>query len=749
MKHRQSGVPRDSAPRPRATVVRSFGALLWLICAALAVPVSSTEINLLFTWNIQGEVMTADSSAASSRWLDRWAALSKCSTDSSTLLIDLGNTFYPGYLSRFSYGSILNELLNQVHFSAKCVTPKDFYQGRAQLGKLRERAAYDFLSTNILDKSSKKNLFAPVTERTVEGIRLRFLSIASPAEAAQARNLRRDSVEIAAPAECLKRALRAPPQPGPVVTICLCDKLTLEQFPALLDLDGIDIFVCGLPDFDPAARRGVSDAKLANGKRIVSVPPFSKGAGRLVISSREAAGVVDRVLSFATFDLSSSPIDSAAEPRLRGLTEKWTDLYTKETSSFVAQMDTPLKKNQPAVIGNLLRERFRCDLACLESSLVSDAVLPARITMKDLDRLLTASPDLLLCKFPGSAITRLRRVQGVTWIGVESRGGIVSKDVYSVVLTESAFARLKAEAGGGTAFPAPHYTFTSVTEAIEHQLSERKRRTYDFGFLDRRWQRCGETETEISLRRISVGNPNHIETLSGVTYEPFSDWDLNVHLPLRFYNCNNRFDFLSNLEYSAASGVIERNFLEFKLDYSYSASPVIGPYASADYQTFLLREPKADMPIQMRTTLGVVATPDDWTLKLGFGAEKLTATTAGNPFAPLQGIFPGNEGFWNPAFEIDAEGSYSVADLLRTLDVQIPSDQDIHLDLLWDNTISLPRQDARLETRLNVDLSADIIPGINVKTGYDIFYARFFHAKNNFYNLEPSLSIVGSFPFKW
>jgi hypothetical protein len=413
-------------------------------------------------------------------------------------------------------------------------------------------------------------------------------------------------------------------------------------------------------------------------------------------------------------------------------------------------MDAPLEKNQAVTVGNLLREHTRTDLACFEASLVTDAHLACSITNQDLDRLITASPDLLRWLLSGSDINRMRRIEAVQWIGLDAKPGIIGREIYSVVLTENAYALITEALGGGGGLPKPEYLFMSVVEAITEQLSTRKPRTYEFKSLGLRWRRFGEVSTEVSAQSMGVRNPYGIEALSGVSYESYSNWNINLQVPLSIYNAWNRFDLLANIDYSSSNSSIERNILEFKLDYGYNPNWAINAYASADYQTFIVKEPEIDMPVRIRTIAGAMAKPGEWTMKLGFGAEKIVSSSHHNPFQPFDAIFSGSgEERWDPSFEFSVQGSQSIADLLRFRGLGIPEEKTLDADVTWKNILSLPSEGSRFETRLTVELSADIIPDVNVKTGYDIFFARYLRDKRDFYNFNPSLSILGTYRFKW
>jgi hypothetical protein len=703
---------------------------------------------LYFTWNIQGEVAADTASPEGERLRSEWERLAEAGRDSAVMIVDLGNTFYPGALSRFSYGSLMGELLNRTHVAVKAVGIKDFFQGRERLAVLRERAGYAFLSSNLIDKKTRRPLWDPVVTRSPGGICVRIVSALSPKEAAASKPLSLDGVKIADPVSCLKEHLATFPDRARPFTICLCDKQTLDEYPALQDLDGIDLFACGMPKFDPARSRSPRETLLANGRRILYVPPFSEGVGMLVLTAEE--GMPARPAEFTIQRAAGVQPSSRQSPFFSDLVGKWTALYLKEKGAVVARMDEPLVKNQVAAVGNLLRERTGADLACLEASLITEARLAGSVTGRDLDRLITSSPDLLVWKLSGSDIGRARRVDGVQWVGIDAGSGVAGREMYSVVITENAFSLITEALGGGGGFPKPRYLFTSITEAVADQLSSRKSKTYDFNGLGRRWRRSGEASAEVSAQSMTVGNRRGIDGLSGVSYEPYSNWNINLKVPLSIHNAWHRFDVSTDIDYASSEASIERNFLELKLDYGFNPNFPINAYASADYQSFIVKEPGTDMPVRMRTTAGAMTEQGEWTFKLGFGAEKLLSSPRGDPFHPFGDIVTGRGGErWAPAFELTAQGGQSVSDLLRSCGLGIPMDRDIDADVSWRNLLSLARGGSRLETRLTLELAADVITNVKVKVGYDLYWARLLRDRVDFYNFNPSLSILGTYRFKW
>ena len=719
------------------------GALLLASCIGC---VEAKQGTLFLTWGIQGDLDIQDSSSAPPDWLHRLSALSLHSHDSATILIDLGNTFFPGYLSRYSYGSIINEALNYTNFSVKCVTVKDFFQGREQLKKISDHARYTFLNTNILDRKTKKTLFTPFIDLSIGGLRIRMLSVAKPKDLSGIKALEQKALDFSDPVASIKKYVDTASDSSSDITLCFCDQNTLNQYPQLLALQRIDVFVCGISAPDHPQSPGVSEEKLANGTLVAYIPEFSRGLGKLTLSMDEGPGKKP-AFSFSSCDLKADSSDAESREYFSNLVNDWKNLFKKDVRMVIASLDKPVEKDQVSYIGNLLREYTGCDLACIEKSIINGVTLPARVTQQDVYRLIAGSPDLLICKLSGIAVNALRKNQEYSWVGNGAKRGIANKEFYSVVLTENAYAQFKEDDEEDSRLSKPRYLFTSLTEAIIGQLSARKRNTADFTYLDRRWRWSGETSAEVSMHKTSVSNPDGITTLSAAIYTPFSNWNLNLAVPLSVYNCLHRIDFTSTLEYSKSNEVVEENFLEFKLDYRLGTNPAIGVYASQDYLTFVTKEEDTDMPVRFLATLGAVTNVGDWTFKLGVGAEKSISTARTDPFSPLTDILTVDGDLWGPALELAVDGSYSIADLLIDWWVSLSDSRSIDFTFNGKGTLAFPEDESKFETDAMAELSTDLFAGITVETGYHVFLAKLFSHKHAFYNLEPKLSLRGTFHF--
>src|SRR3954463_16443817 len=113
---------------------------------------------ILFTWDAEGRLPIAgsfpeDSLADSAKTLGRWAGIGEMARSEGSLVLDCGNTLFPGALSRYSYGRAMLEVLAKAGVAVKRVTGGDFLLGREVLEDLARESRTAFLAGNLLDSA--------------------------------------------------------------------------------------------------------------------------------------------------------------------------------------------------------------------------------------------------------------------------------------------------------------------------------------------------------------------------------------------------------------------------------------------------------------------------------------------------------------------------------------------------------------------------------------------------------------------
>ncbi len=313
--------------------------LFQYLLALVAIPRSS-PLEILFTWDSRGQLPlvvpdSADDFLDTSAILHRWARIREETPLNGALLLDCVHTYFPGALSRYSYGVAMEEILEEAGVAAERVTGHDFLMGRKTLEALGRKGPTAMLAGNLVDGKGRSML--PGSRRLrVSDQEVEVHSLLD-AEGPESNSLHSMGLTLTDPEAALRTRLRGIPLNDTVLRICLLSGALIEHHPGLPMIPGIRIFAVGMSGGDrPEIRE-----ELRNGVQIVYVPRFGQGFGRMRIPS--GIGHSGRTTDWQSqYELDSASLGPPG-PILE-IIRRWSRLYVKENRTLVREMDNPLGK---------------------------------------------------------------------------------------------------------------------------------------------------------------------------------------------------------------------------------------------------------------------------------------------------------------------------------------------------------------------------------------------------------------------
>jgi hypothetical protein len=696
--------------------------------AARAAPPADT-LRVLFTFDARGKLPILGEAGGDSTHLRealRWARIAAENDRPGGLLLDCGNTFFPGALSRFSYGSAMNEILGLAGASAKRVTRRDFLMGEAALRSLQRKSSAAFLASNV-------STFPASVSLKRAGRSVIVYSLMDPAGGDAAVDLP-DDLTVEDPEAALRARLASAPKDSSLV-ICLLDDALAARHPGIFAVPGVDLFAVGSAHGGPLVQ-----SVLWNGSWVVHVPPFSQGFGRFEwMPDGNRTYRIDSTLAGAE--------DSLPMRRIQGLAEKWSVLYRKENGGVLRKMKKPLERRQAETVASLLRARTGTEAACLERAIIQDSTLPAQVRNQDLDKLLVSSPDLYVLQVEGSSLKPLGRRADLACSGLDGARSLDADEIYTLALTESEAARDFPEALGADPEYHPRLWRESLQEAVREEIIHRKSEDWDFDALRKRWRLAGLLTVEASRRQVHVWNGDSIGSVPGDLGEPLSTWELSLRAPLRLYNDFQRLDFLPEADYSRIDEKVGSDLMDFRLDYSVGPRPRIRPYASGTYETYV-EAAEEERPVRIRGALGLQSVLGAWTLKLGAASEKTIASRDPNPFAPFPQVFAEDSARWDHGAEFVVEGRQDLAKLFGPWWTKRMHGADLTVDVAWNNFLGASGNGGRAESRLRTEVSAGLVENLQVTLGLRSLAVYVSRGGGAFFSTEPSLALSMQYRFK-
>ena len=140
---------------------------------------ADTEIRLLLTANLNGrfDPATLNQDTEDPMLIMAQSLIREQKTRPADLFLDLGNAFYPGLLSRFSYGSVMMDFLDYLDCTATLVSSQDLNIGVSNLEFVGKGKNTRLLSANI--EKDGKPVFAPYFIHTINGKTFAFIGLTS------------------------------------------------------------------------------------------------------------------------------------------------------------------------------------------------------------------------------------------------------------------------------------------------------------------------------------------------------------------------------------------------------------------------------------------------------------------------------------------------------------------------------------------------------------------------------------------
>jgi len=594
-----------------------------LLCLQSIPAWAENQVSLLITSNLQGKFSLSIDNQQSADPLLVLAQniLSEQQDSGVDFYVDLGNALYPGVLSKFSSGSIMVDFLDYFSCAAVLVSSKDLQVGTRNLELMQKNSKVRFLSANILQDG--KPVFTSWFAAEHAGTRIAFLGLTSNKVRFDVAEKDLYGYSLAEQAEALSAQLAEIRAAG-ISNIILLSGLNLKDTAEVLEkYPDIGLALCG-GDYagrflaGKASRVDLSDGRsilIANEKndyyRLKLV--FEDGLQVRSFQPRKASPVVTKNFIYRQF--------------VNRLT-LWKEKFREDEDLPVARLTDTEHTADDLRFGQLLRDRFDCDLGVVEKNTINQ--LPAKADLRHSDFLGMVNRDynIFLISLTGDEINRLpwqeedlviagrttiestTLIQGLPLEGTRS---------YRLAASQPAVQKIQRLLGRKIAYTN---TWVTVSDLLMDDLKSNKVvLLQDYDYLDRRFR----TTIDVSLANF-VDNSNvkrgpNIETPPGQPAESYNKWGLENSVDIAVFNKYHRFVLTPYMFYSRQDENYLNNILRGTFLYDYNLSEHFKPYNKFRYDTVIEKDDGL-RPSLMRETVGVSSVYGFYSSKLGIGFEK-------------------------------------------------------------------------------------------------------------------------------
>ncbi len=599
------------------------------LCAVLLTPLlfldsvwAQTPVSILLTSNLQGKFSIQTDNQDSD---DPLLVLAQNIIDERRkkpvdLYLDLGNALYPGVLSKYSSGSIMVDFLDYFSCAAVLVSSKDLQVGIKNLQFIQKNKKVRFLSANIFE--ADKPLFSSWFVTDVAGTRIAFLGISSPKVRFDMAEKDLYDYRLLAAQEALAPQLQEIRAAG-IKHIVLLSGQTLQDTAHLLEsYPEIRVAVCGGDYSDQFLGGKASRIDLGDGRSIVMADE-SVDYYRLELE-------LDDVLQVQSFEPRRAvpvAIQSYAYQEFKTRLTLWKEKFAEEEGRLVAKLNDMEYGVNDLSFGQLLRDRFNCELGVVEENTINQVSVKEAIRQADFLGMVNRDYNIFLISLTGDEIkTVYSRADGLVVAGIDTGkdleiqgSAIVGPRVYHIAASQLAMQKIQRLLGRQIDYSN---TWMTVTDLLVDDLKTQKvmlRKDYDY--LDRRFRTTVDVYLSNFVDNSSVTKGENIETPTGQPSKSYTKWGLEDTVDLTVYNKYHRFVLTPYIFYSRQDDDLMNNILRGIFLYDYSLSDTFRPYNKFRYDT-VVESVDGQRPSFLRETMGISAFYKYVTGKLGFGFEK-------------------------------------------------------------------------------------------------------------------------------
>lgn len=583
---------------------------------------AETHLSILVTSNLQGKFsLDIENQDATDPLLILGQNLVSAPNSDVDLYLDMGNALYPGVLSKYSFGAIMADFLDYFSYAAVLVSSKDLQIGTKNLEFMQKSKKVRFLSANIVQAG--KPLFTSWFAADVAGTRVAFLGISSQKVRFDVAEKDLYDYNLLDATEALAPQLKDIHAAG-IKHIVLLSGQTLKDTAHLLETyPDIRMALCGGDYGDSFLAGKASRVDLVDGRTIVMTDD-SVDYYRLNL-------VLDDVLKVQTFEprhIQPIPTRNYSYQEFKNRLTLWKEKFREDEGRLVAKLSDMEYGVDDLSFGQLLRDRFNCELGVVEENTINQVSIKEAVRHADFLSMVNRDYNIFLLSLTGDEIKTVHsRGEGLVIAGmevgnkdIEIQGSlVVGTRRYHVAASQLAMQKIQRLLGRQIEHSNTWMTVTDLL--MDDMKTERIILRKDFDYLDRRFRTTVDASLANFIDNSNVKKGENIETPSGQPSSSYNKWGLENTIDIILYNKYHRFVLTPYMLYSRQDDSYLNNILRGTFLYDYNFSDTFKPYNKFRYDT-VVEEVNGLRPSFIRETMGISTVYKYFSGKLGFGFEQ-------------------------------------------------------------------------------------------------------------------------------
>ncbi len=633
--------------------------IIALLLAALlpAGRVDAAEtISLLVTGNLEGKALPREEGVEKNDPILNLgqSILAERRKNRADLFIDLGNAFYPGALSKYSYGAAMMDFFEYFNCAASLVSSKDLRIGVDNLLFLQSSRNTKLLSANIVRE--KTAVYNPSFDLQFRSKKISFIGVSSKKIQFDVAEKNVNRTGLADSIESIRGEVERARKRGADYIVLLSGLRAEENVDVLKAFGEIDMVIAGGDNQGNVAGMTSARLDLADGRPIIFTP---KKGGYYLLKLRLGKGI--RIKSTVHHDIAYYPTADRKYGEFAKRLGIWREKFREEANRRLLDTGTYECRIHDERIASVLRDRFDAEIAILWKGSVNETVLKGEVKNYDMYRLAGDEFPIFTYTIKGSELQQMpfggREVIADGLVNGKVQGyPIDPKRSYRIASTQSVYDVVAETLNRPIRYDN---SWLNLTDIIADDLQNDRLLFQDnYDYLDNRFRATFDFQLSNYIDYLTVSMGRDTETPTGQPTSTYRQWGMENTIVATIYNRYHRLILTpymnyaelrqENKDYETGTVTTQKffvsNLLRGTLEYNLTLSPIIGPYHRSQAETVVKKDEDGLRPTIIRETVGArfrVASSDSrasFEGKLGAGFEKKVHDPTDSPVYGLETI---------------------------------------------------------------------------------------------------------------
>lgn len=593
---------------------------------------SAQDLNLFITSNTEGRFNIHDDPEGKidPALLNLQSLYKERSGTTPVLYFDMGNAFYPGVLSGYSYGSVMYDYLSMNGCDASLVSSKDLRIGTTILQQLDSGNDKILLSSNI--RVNKKNVFLPYIMKTVAGRKIAVIGLTNERPVFDITEKSTSDLSIIPYREILNEIMAELQKDNKPDCIILLSGLKTEKNVEIMNAyPSISLIISGGDSKSSVYGKSASQIIYPDGRRILLA---DSRKGYFKIEAR-----LEQSLAVKSFTHHVPAVWDVKDKKYLQFVKRlgiWKKKYNEEmTLPFEKQPGLSLEI-ESAHLAYLMRDKIRTEVSVIAADTLHPLKIDPLSTMGYISDSFNDDYYIYRYKLKGLELKKLidnpdYRISGIEDGKIQGQK-IVDDKLYTVSSTQKIFEEIK---DSDTSAPYTNTWITLPELLVKDIQADKIVAKKDYSYLDNRFVFLCNIVLSNKISSETVQYGTDIVTPSGFSTQSTKKLGFENSADFILYNRYNRITFSPYMNFVEEKVGEEKyylaNELSAKLLYQYSLNMYVQPYIKSQCNTVVKQVDVKDeetglyekkRPVDIRETAGVLFITEYTTTKIGTGFDK-------------------------------------------------------------------------------------------------------------------------------